>query len=381
MGVAWNIAIKMKKIRVLGIYTNFKEKKDKDGKITYYHSGVDLVRTLLPLKYLDPDKFEVDLQYDLFSKYKSIKELTEHYDVILFSYIHDPQLYIEIRVCALKSNTKLVMDIDDDIWDVDPTHPNYKNDFQEGSENMFNRSAIIADVDKIITTNSFLRYRILDHVRRDHKDITIIPNFVDLTMYDHKKIPKKVKSDEIVIGWMGGSSHFRDINKPEFTKALKMIMDKYPQVRFKTTAYYPQLKALFGFKYRYTLTRFSVQRFIDEVWPAMASECDVFCAPLVHTKYSASKSWVKALEYGAAKKPVILENFGPYKDFGGHNPEDKGVFLADSTQEWFDALEKLILDEKLRKEMGERLYNEVKNNHTIQGNKNIYEEYLTKLIS
>lgn len=371
----------MKKIRVLGIFTNFKEKKDKDGKITYYHSGVDLVRTLLPLKYLDSKKFEVDLQYDLFSKYKSIKELTEHYDIILFSYIHDPQLYIEIRVCALKSNTKLIMDIDDDIWDVDPTHPNYKDDFQEGSENMFNRSAILLDADKIITTNSFLRYRILDHVRRAHKDITIIPNFIDLTMYDYKKIPKKVKSDEIVIGWMGGSSHFRDINKPEFTKALKLIMDKYPQVRFKTTAYYPQLKALFGFKYRYTLARFSVQRFIDEVWPAMASECDVFCAPLVHTKYSASKSWVKVLEYGAAKKPVILENFGPYKDFGGHSPEDKGVFLADSTQEWFNALEKLVLDEKLRKEMGTRLYNEVKNNHTIQGNKQIYEEYLTKLIS
>jgi glycosyltransferase involved in cell wall biosynthesis len=86
------------------------------------------------------------------------------------------------------------------------------------------------------------------------------------------------------------------------------------------------------------------------------------------------------LEYGAAKKPVILESFGPYKEFGGMNPEEKGVFLADSTQEWFNALEKLILNEKLRKEMGESLYNEVKKNHTIQGNKELYESYLTDLV-
>jgi len=370
----------MKKIRVLGIFTNFKEKTGKDGKPVYYHSGVDLARTLLPLKYLDPKKFDVDLQYDLFSKYKSIKELTQHYDVILFSYIHDPQLYIEIRVCALKSGTKLLLDIDDDIWDVDPSHPNYKNDFQEGSENMFNRSAIIADVDKIITTSSFLRYKILDHIRRDHKDIEIIPNFVDLTMYDYKKIPKKVKSDEIVIGWMGGSSHFRDINKPEFTKALKMIMDKYPQVRFKTTAYYPQLKALFGYKYRYTLSRFAVQRFIDEVWPKMSSEVDIWVAPLSYSDYSKSKSYIKLLEYGASKLPVIAERITPYEEFVGMDSESKGISLVNTTDEWFNALEKLILDKKLRKEMGERLYNEVKNNHTIQKNKYRYEEYLTDLL-
>lgn len=362
----------MKKIRILGCHTNFKE-----GKNGFYYSGVDLVRLVLPLKYLDPKKFEVDMSYDLLEKYGSIRELTKHYDIIILGYIHDPKLYITLRVCALKTNTKLVMDIDDDIWDVDPTHPNYKDDYSPCSENMFNRTAILLDVDKIITTNNFLKRKVIDKVNRKHEDITIIPNYIDLTMFDYKKI-KKVKSKNITIGWAGGSSHFKDITHPEFVKGLKMVMDKYPQVRFKTTAYYPQLKALFGYKYQYCLARYSVIKFIDEVWTEM-SQCDIMVAPLNWSDYSRAKSYLKLLEYGAAKKPVVAQSIDPYQEFCGIDPESKGVFLANSAEYWFNYLEKLVVSKELRKEMGNRLYNEVKNNHTIQGNKQKHEEFFKNL--
>jgi glycosyltransferase involved in cell wall biosynthesis len=359
--------------RILGVYTNFKETKR-----GFEYSGVDLVRLVLPLKYLESKKYKVDLAFDLFEKYKTTQELVKHYDIIYFSYIHDPQVYIQLKVCALKTGTKIIMDIDDDIWDVDPTHPHYKNDYAPGSENMFNRTAILLDCDHIVTTSSFLKRKVVKHVGKKHEEITVIPNFIDLTMYDYKKIPK-VKSNEITIGWMGGSSHFRDITHPDLLNALKKLMNKYPEVRFKTTAYYPQLKALFGYKYKYCLARNSVLRFIEEVWTEMASECQIMIAPLMRNDYSRSKSYVKLLEYGAAQLPVVAQRIDPYQDFCGVIPEEKGVFLADSTEEWYNYLEKLILSESLRKNMGLLLYNEVKKNHTIQENKNNYDRLFDKI--
>lgn len=364
----------MKKIRILGCHTNFKEKRDG----SFIYSGVDLARLVLPLKYLDKDRFEVEFEFDLLRQYKTVEELTKHYDILFFSYIHNPMLYISLRVCSLKSKTKLVVDLDDNIWDVDPSHPFYKGDYAPGSENLFNRTAILLDSDYVTTTNVYLKNKILEHVGRSRDSITIFHNFIDLTMYDHKNIKPKEETNEIVIGWMGGSSHAKDINKLEFIEALKQIMFKYPNVRFKTTGYYPELKALFGFKYQYTLCRSDVNRFISEVWTEMGV-CDIFVAPLSDSPYSKSKSYIKLLEYGATKRPVVAEEIDPYIEFSGLRPKDKGVYLVKTTDQWFNALEKLIVSKDHREDMGGRLYQEVLDNHTIQKNVKKYEDYFTQL--
>jgi glycosyltransferase involved in cell wall biosynthesis len=367
---------KKQKIRILGGLTNFKLKKDRNGKETCIYSGVDYARLVQPLKYLPRDEFQVDIEYDLYHKYKSIEELTKHYDIMLYSYIHNPKLYIELKVCGMRNGMKLVLDLDDDIWDVDPTHPYYKDDYHPGSENMFNRSAIILDTDKVITTNQFLKYKIVENTSRSIKDIDIFPNYIDLTMYDYKKIPVK-KHDNFVIGYMGGSSHYPDINKPEFTKAMKIIMDKYPNVRLKTTFYMPQLKALFGYKYQYALGRYDILKFIDELWPKMASECDIFVAPLRWSKYSRSKSYIKYLEYSASKIPCIMEKIDPYNEvLAGH--EERGL-QASSTEDWVKHLSYLIENPDKRKQMGEEGYKYIKENHTIQKNAYKYADYFRKI--
>lgn len=358
----------LKMIRILGALTNFKLKNIK-GKEVCWYSGVDLYRLIQPLKYLPKDEFQVDIEYDLYHKYKTIDEMSKHYDIMLFSYIHNPQLYIELKVCGIRNGMKLVLDLDDNIWAVDPSHPHYKDDYAPGSENMFNRSAIIMDADEIITTNSFLRYKIVENTQRDIKDIKIIPNFVDLTLFDYKKIPPKPKTGELIIGYLGGASHYPDINKPEFIKAMHTIMDKYPQVRLKTTFYMPQLKAEFGYKYKYTLGRFNVERYANEIWTKMLSECEITVAPLSWSKYSRSKSYVKYLEMSAGKKPMICEKIDPYQEVLAGHPE-RGL-MAGNTEEWVEAFTKLIESPKLRKDMGEEAYKYVKENHTIQNPKNI----------
>ena len=373
----------MKKIKVLGSLTNFKLKTNQStGQEIMYVGGVDYARTISPLTYLPKDEFEVDISYELVggktSKFTNTEDLSKYYDIMYFSYADSVKFYLELRVQGMKYGMKVALDLDDNIWAVDPTHPYYKGDYEPGSEKLFNRTAIILDADSLTTTNPFLKYKIVEHTQRPIKDITVLPNYVDLTKYDFKKIPPKVKTDEITIGYIGGASHYPDVNKPEFTKAMRIIMDKYPQVRFKTTFYMPQLKALFGYKYKYTLGRYNVYRFIDEVWPNMASECDIYVAPLTWSNYSRAKSYIKYLEYSASKKPCIMERIDPYNDVLANHPE-RGL-LASSTEDWVNHLSYLIENPDKGKEMAEEAYKYIKENHTMQANVDKYANYFRGIL-
>lgn len=370
----------MKKIKILGALTHFKLKKSSNGKEELFVGGVDLARVIQPLKHLPKDEFDVDIEYELVGpnqKFKNTEELAKHYDILYFSYMDSVQFYIELKVQGMKHGMKMVVDMDDNIWKVDPTHPYYKGDFAPGSERNFNRSAIILDADAVTATNSFLRYQIVENTKRPIKDIEIFPNCIDLSLYDYKKIPPKVKSDEFVIGYAGGTSHFPDINKPEFVKAMRTIMDKYPQARLKTTFYMPQLKAEFGNKYRYCLGRYNVYRFIDEVWPQLGSECDMFVAPLSWSPYSRSKSYIKYLEYSAAKIPSVMEKIDPYDEVLANHPE-RGL-QASTTEDWVNHISYLIENPEARKNIGDKAYKYVKANHTIQKNIDKYANYFRNL--
>lgn len=369
----------MRKIRILGIYSHFKLKDDKNGNEVCHIGPVDFYRIQQPLTYLSKNKFEVDLDYEIAGKngrFKTMEEYAKYYDILYLSYIDTVKYYIEMKVLGIKHGMKIIMDLDDNIWSVDPTHPFYKNDFEPESENTFNRMAILLDSDGLTTTNSYLRYEMSKKLKRPVDDIKIFPNYIDLNEFDTSKV-KRIKDDKFVIGYLGGSSHLPDMTKPEFIKALRIIMDKYPQVRFRTCFYMPQLKANFGYKYEYEIIG-SGERYRHEGWPKMMSQFDVTVAPLVDTNYSKSKSYVKYLEYSLGKLPSICEDIGPYRQV--ISGTERG-FLAHSTEDWVNHLSYLIENPEKRLEIGENAYNYVKENHTIQKGIKLYEDYFTKIFN
>lgn len=360
-------------IKILAAQTHFKLKKDrKTGKEICYTGAVDYYRVIQQVKYLPKDEFEVDVVYEIVGpnqKFKNTEDLAKHYDIMFLSYMDTVQFYIELRVQGLKHGMKMVLDVDDNLWAVDPSHPYYKGDFEPNSENNFKRSAMILDADSVTTTNRFLKYQMVENTGRSIKDIKIIPNYIDLTLFDYKKIPTVKKDGEIQIGYLAGSSHYPDINEVDFIKALKIIMDKYPNVVLKTTFFMPQLKAIFGNKYKYCMGRFNYESYVNNVWPKMMAESDITIAPLSWSKYSRSKSYVKYLEMSAGKRPMICEKIDPYQEVLEGHPE-RGL-MAGTKDEWVDAFSRLIESEELRKSIGEEAYKYVKENHTIQNPKNI----------
>lgn len=361
----------------MGVQTHFKLIKDRlTGEVKTTKEAVDYYRIIQPLIHLNKDKFEVDIKWDIKEGFKDVNEAIKNYDIIYSSYIDTVQTYVETKMAANMSGCKWIMDLDDNIWSVHKSHPLY-SDFTPDSPKYQDKNAILKDVGIYTTTNSFLRYKMVENLKTNIKNISIMPNFINLEDFDYKKL-KPRKDNNIQIGYSGGSSHYDDINKKEFTEAIREVMGKYPNVTFKTTFYMPELRALFGYKYKYVLARSDMYAYIDKVWPEIANS-DILVAPLSWSNYSRAKSYVKYLEYSAAKKPSILEKIDPYNEVLSGHPE-RGC-QASTKEEWVGALSKLIESEKLRKEMGEEAYKYVKENHTIQKNVGIYEDYFKKVLT
>jgi glycosyltransferase involved in cell wall biosynthesis len=367
----------MRKVKILGVLTHFKLKKDKEGKEVRFVSAVDYYRIIQPLLNLPKDQFEVDIDHNVVGKHKTLEETTKYYDIIYSSYIDTAEFYARLKVNCLHNNCDWVIDLDDNVWHVSPTHPYYEEEYKPGCPSITKRVAILKDTTYLTTTNSFLRYQMMESLGKNIKAIQIFPNYINLTDFDFNKIPSKEGKD-IQIGYCGGSSHFDDINKPEFTKAIQIIMDKYPNVTLKTTFYMPQLKALFGYKYKYSLGRFSMDSYIKELWPQMLGSSDIMVAPLSWSKYSRAKSYIKYLEMGAGKKPMVCERIDPYNEIL-NNHEERG-FLASTTEEWVKYLSMLIESPELRKKVGEEAYKYVKENHTIQENVDPYAKYFKRIV-
>ena len=93
------------------------------------------------------------------------------------------------------------------------------------------------------------------------------------------------------------------------------------------------------------------------------SECDVGVMPLMDTAWERGKCGYKLIQYMACGLPVVASSVGVNADIV--RPRENG-FLAESSEEWLVALEKLLLDKLLRQEMGSAGRQLVEESYCIQ---------------
>lgn len=89
------------------------------------------------------------------------------------------------------------------------------------------------------------------------------------------------------------------------------------------------------------------------------NDADVVIAPLLNTKFNNMKSPLKMVECWSRKIPVVCSDVPPYNIVGKHMYNC--LLIPDKPNNkkyWYRELKKLILDENLRKEIGENLYND-----------------------
>jgi glycosyltransferase involved in cell wall biosynthesis len=359
-----------KTIKVLGIETLLKKKKDqKSGKIISLHSGVDFVRLVQPIKELNNvEGFKTDViwEYPLdLSRLDWWEDKIKLYDIIYFTYLDNPLFYSTLKMMSMKHGARCVVDLDDNIWGVSKSHYLYEQYRYEldpvgkprMSKDLYNRTVILKDSDYVTVTNTYLKNKLREVTNKSFEGIEVLPNCIDLKVYDYKKLKPKT-SKEFVIAYAGGASHWDDLHNNMFMKAMDTILKKYPNVVFRTTGYYPDLKAVWGKRYQHRLQRSNFMTWVNEVWPEMVGDSDIVIAPLYINQYSRAKSYIKFLEYSAGKRTGVYQKIDCYNEVV---KDGENGFLADGTDEWIEKLSILIEDKEKRENMAQKAYEDIKN--------------------
>lgn len=283
-------------------------------------------------KYKDSDEFTSE----------ELERAAEHlgkYDIIWSTYFTNPSFYTLLRVVHAKYGTKFVMDVDDDIFAIKLDNPVW---LRLTDENVYHMQCMVRDVDYLTTTTEELA-EIFRERRPDRSadSVMVIPNFIG-DDYKHEPLANK----NPVIGYFGGSSHFFDLDKSHAIDALERIMHDNKQVRFESCG---MIVEQYLPKARHTYNE-GKQGFgwINEVFPRL--NYDISLAPIDDSRFSAGKSMIKWMEATRMGSAVIATNYGPYKHLkDGHN----ALLVENTTEAWYEAMDKLLKDEKLRKRLVE----------------------------
>jgi len=311
----------------------------------------------------------------------------------------DANIFVLPRVCELEfinilpqfreRGCKIVIDHDDNMFEVSPFSPHYE---ETGTEDVFvnfqgerhpmwidERHAwkykhlktqpnfIDMQRNKIRKENFILAMQeadcvtvtqpILAEVYKPYaKKVVVLPNCVDMNIW--KKLPFMPRED-IRLYWSGGSSHYEDWCV--LAEVLPIIMEKYPQVKL----------VLFGAVFEGTLKNIPKDRYEFHPWIATPAyhlksailDPDICVIPLYENEFSKCKSPIKWIEMGALGIPCVTSYYSPYKEIAS---EDNGIFIENNDkQAWIEGISLLIEDVALRKKISENAHKTVEDKFDI----------------
>lgn len=239
---------------------------------------------------------------------------------------------------------KLIWETDDDLWNID--YPNKRAVRVFTAEYLKAMEMCVRTAHLVTVTNDHLA----EQMSRFNPNVAVVPNMIDSPLCDLVR-PKREK---VTIGWAGGDSHSRD---------MRYLIVPLQKVLRATDAQVHTIGANF-----LSTMRIPEDRYRHSGWESRlidyyrTIDFDIGLAPIEDTLFTRSKSYIKALEYGALGIPVIASDVGPYREY-----VEDGVtgFLVRKESEWIDRLMLLIEDESLREQMGQAAREKARK-HTIQ---------------
>lgn len=184
--------------------------------------------------------------------------------------------------------------------------------------------------------------------------IAVLPNLVD----PNRWLPmKKNDTDEIRIGWQGGSAHFDDLRL--IMKDLQKVNEKYPNTRFIFMGV--QFNSIFqklGDRLEWIPWHGDIS-----TYPLIVRDLklDIGLAPLVDTKFNRGKSPLKWVEYSLLGVPTVASDV-VYSNYIKHGKTG----LIAKKGEWFKYIEELILDKEKREEIARKANERILNKYTIE---------------
>ena len=237
-----------------------------------------------------------------------------------------PPVFEWLMAKVLRKN--IIYDFDDAIWislssNANPVASKIKCAW---------KVAKICAWSSIVTVgNQFLA----DYAKQYCKDTRIIPTVVD-TENVHNKT-KNQGDTPLTIGWTGTFTNF--IHLPLVTNAIKRLQDKYRFDFLIIADKNPELKDI-----AYSFTAWNKETEIDDL-----IKMHIGIMPLIKTDVQLGKCAFKAIQYMSLGIPAVVTPIGANCEV-----VDDGIngYWADNDEEWYTALQQLLLDTASRSELG-----------------------------
>jgi glycosyltransferase involved in cell wall biosynthesis len=274
---------------------------------------------------------------------------------------HKGYMNLEQVIRAQKLGVITVCDFDD-YWSIPQSHLLYKHYYFEknGQKRKYTATEFFVDILKTFNYITCPTMLLKNEIKRINPYVEIFENGVDpvLEQFQIKNMPSR----KMRFGWIGGSCHLPDIKLLDGV-AAKLEADK--SIRYKYDL------RLFGYTkgsvYEAYADVFTDKgRFKDnfllfpatDVWnyTKYYNNLDVSLVPLVDDKFNGLKSELKLIEAGFFKKAVIVSNVNPYKIV----INDKNSIIIRTKRDWEKKIKYCIKNPNYVKDIGERLYQDVK---------------------
>jgi glycosyltransferase involved in cell wall biosynthesis len=177
-----------------------------------------------------------------------------------------------------------------------------------------------------------------EFARRYNANVTVVPSSIDTARYRRKDVRVNGKGRPLVIGWMGSSTTQRFLE--EFEPVLRRIADRFPIEIRVVSDHPPSLEGL----------PVTWHRWSDGTEAVELADFDIGIMPLPDTPWTRGKCAMKALQYMGVAVPTVCSPVGVNSALIRHG--ENGL-LAATTEDWVDAVGKLVADPHLRASIGE----------------------------
>jgi glycosyltransferase involved in cell wall biosynthesis len=390
-------------------------------------SGVGKFRSVDPhvmLQNMYPDDFHIDIDYEpkvMDQNYWKKYQIVHVHRNVGQTYEETPKL-----IEWLKSNGIIVIVDIDDYWLPTKEHPIHQLILQNKIHQKIMDNLKVASY---VTTTTKL---FADEIRKYNKNVEVFANAINPKdpQFNETTLP----SDKIRVGWLGGSSHLHDLKLMNgFVSKLSPLQDKlqYYVCGFDTRGTVTEINKETGQqtqraikpeetvwaryeeiftdnykivtpKYKEFLSKFEEKEFFGwenenyvRVWTRPVttyaknySKFDISLAPIQNHIFNRMKSQLKVIEAGFYKKALIASNVGPYTIdlkhalHQGQFTDGNALLVNESNNhsDWAKNIKKLVENPSMIVDLGERLYETVKDRYDLNNVTKERAEFYKSLI-
>ena len=375
-------------------------------------TGVGKFRSLDPHIYLQnkyPDDFFVDIIYDV-----NLDDVGffQKYDMVCFHRSLTPDFDRSKQLIQVLNSLGIITVMDlDDYWLPTKEHPAHHLVMTHKIHEKIIENLKVA---KYVTTTTDV---FAQEIKKYNKNVFILPNAVNPN--EPQFMEPTIPSDKLRFGWLGGSSHLHDINllngvtdalgqenrnksqiylcgfdtRGTMTEINSETGEQKQRPIFPHETVWARYEETFTKNYEFATPEYKqyLLKFRQEVWsgdeqfynrvwtePVTAyaknyAKFDVSLAPIVNHVFNRVKSQLKVIEAGFYKKAIIASNIGPYTIDLKHSLQngnfvDGNALLVDEKRnhsDWTKYIKKLINNPNWAQDLGERLYETVKDKYNL----------------